>query len=44
MTEYIIAFFTAFTSIAGAYLASTLAMRNTKQEQFFTEKKISIMN
>lgn len=39
MTEYIIAFFTAFTSIAGAYLASTLAMRNTKQEQFFTEKK-----
>ena len=39
MTEYIIAIITAITSFIGAYVASSLAMKNIKQEQYFAEKK-----
>lgn len=39
MTEYIIAIITAITSFIGAYVASSYAMKNIKQEQYFAEKK-----
>lgn len=34
MTEYNIAIITAITSFIGAYVASSLAMKNIKQEQY----------
>lgn len=39
MAEYIITIITAITSFIGAYVASSLAMKNIKQEQYFAEKK-----
>ncbi len=39
MTGYIIAIITSMTSFIGAFIASALAIKNTKKEHYFVEKK-----
>ena len=39
MTGYIIAIITSITSFIGAFIASALAIKNTKKEHYFVEKK-----
>lgn len=39
MTGYIIAIITSMTSFIGAFIASALAIKNTKKEYYFVEKK-----